>query len=122
MSNSLAKKRLAEAFVETAVALMKEYTEKLRQISASAHGLRGAWETHRRSDQGGDVRAAHDSLSSLYRKLSSPAGDLARAVSQMIEHGDLEDLSRLELRLRLAEFEHALMAGNDTLTATRIPA
>jgi hypothetical protein len=41
----------------------------------------------------------------LYETLEKQLLDLAREASGLVEHGDLEPLTRLELKLRLDEFE-----------------
>ncbi|MGF1580356.1 MAG: hypothetical protein ACFCD0_13420 [Gemmataceae bacterium] len=64
------------------IELLQEYTEKFRNVTADeAVSMRG------------------------------PATELARYTSQLIEHAELEMLAKLELRLRLAEFENATNAA-----------
>jgi hypothetical protein len=55
-----------------------------------------------------EVEMKKDLLSSL----GPAAGTLAEYVSQQIEHAELDDLVRLELRLRLAEYEQSQRAAD----------
>jgi hypothetical protein len=50
-----------------------------------------------------------------FQHLSPAAEDLVRYASQMIEHGKMDDVTRLELRLRLVDLEHALVAARKVL-------
>ena len=90
-------KRNTKNFDETdsLMALLTEYTEKLNSIADIA-----ALGTMRRMDR-----------ETLFQKLIPPAQELARFASQQIEFKGLDELRRLELRLRLAEFEAALRSA-----------
>ena len=89
---------------EALISLLKEYTEKLNDIGEQ---LRGVIASARRPTKE-FVSTERAALLRKARMLEAPALSLARFVSQRIEHAALADLKRLELRLRLAEFECAL--------------
>ena len=72
---------------ESLVALLSEYTDKLKRLGDDT-----------------SQPARREFLS----RLSPVAEDLARFASQKIEHMRLDELMRFELQLRLAEFEAAL--------------
>src|SRR6266851_4028419 len=69
--------------VKTLIALLNEYTDKLNRLG----------------DDGQPARRE------ILNRLSPVAQQLARFASQKIEHEGLDELMRLELQLRLAEFE-----------------
>jgi hypothetical protein len=54
-------------------------------------------------------------LEEEFQNLKPALSDLARQASQYVEHGDLDAATRIELRLRLAEFESALKAAHPWL-------
>jgi hypothetical protein len=101
---------------EAVIPLLKEYTEKLKRISEQAQQLiknkpRGLF-------AGGmppESRAEHESLKDLLQMLSPPAKQLAEHVSQQIEFGSLDLLENIELKMRLVEFENALLSAQKML-------
>jgi hypothetical protein len=97
---------IAEDFSERVIPLLKEYHEKLAIMRTEAGRIK---EDRRR----GDVKGIMDSyeLRDRFSSLKPAAVSLARHVSQRLEHGDLDEMDKLELTLRLAEFEHALLAA-----------
>jgi len=101
-----ATKAPSNSFAKQAVPLLKEYVQKLNDLAERASG----------SEYDGPGTAAslkYARLMKLYQRLRPPAVQLIRRVSQMVEHGKLDDFARLELTLRLAEFEHALESAAD---------
>jgi hypothetical protein len=106
---------IAEQFAKDAVLLLKEYTRTLNEITQrawnlldSAAELKGA-----RSDDPRRLRlqSQHQSCLQVFQRINAAAHNLARVVSQRIEHGKFDDLRQAELRLRLAEFEASLQAA-----------
>lgn len=91
--------------------LLREYTEKLARASEKivesqvkhleARSVKDRTFAER-------YRREFELAKEYYLKLVHPAEDLARQVSQLTTHGRLPTASRLELSLRLAEFEAAL--------------
>src|SRR5262245_15330119 len=94
------------SFTKQAVPLLIEYGKKLNDLVEQAIRLRN-----------GSAKASKEYpyLVHLFERLQPPALQLARQVSQQIEHAKLLDLDRLELSLRLAEFEHALLSAEELL-------
>jgi hypothetical protein len=108
----------ANQFAQTAIPLLKEYSKKLDDISEKAHALR---ETRSKSPDADHKLMETDVkfLGLLFNRLKPPASNLARHVSQLVEHGNLDDLTRLELILRLAEFESALLSAEGMINLAR---
>jgi hypothetical protein len=100
---------IADLKTDVAIALMKEYEQKLR------HHLRDLRSVKARSQRSQANQALHaryhrkweDILKDL-QPLIPHAENLARYVSGVAQHGRIEQLTRLELRLRAAEFETAI--------------
>lgn len=102
---------LSKPFVAAVVPLLKEYLDKLRSIAEQAQQLRDLVATERLgAEKKRLVQLKYDLLTQLAQRLRPPATHLAQQVSQRIEHGNLDEVDRVELRLRLAEFEHALLS------------
>lgn len=74
------------------VELLIEYTEKLRLL------------IDRPNKAGGRIGASRKEYS-RFEKVLTELGEFA---SQRVEYGDVDDVARLEIRLRLAEFETML--------------
>lgn len=101
---------------ETMARLMGEYTRKLQSVIGEDRAIQqnldqldtywNAW--FGRTRRYWALRDDREELVRLLRAIKEPAFMLARHVSQMVEHGRMDELTRIELRLRLAEFEHAL--------------
>lgn len=109
--NEASPSDLSQQFTARVIPLLKEYLEKFRSISDEAQRIReGA------AEQGIDVekkrlmRLNHEFLQQLFSRIRPAATQLAREVSQKIEHGNLDELDRVELMLRLAEFEAILLS------------
>ncbi|MBX9580339.1 MAG: hypothetical protein K2X87_08535 [Gemmataceae bacterium] len=77
--------------------LLTEYTEKVNHLRSASPGG-PAWAS--------DPRVTEF----LFRKLQPVVRELAQYASQQIEYADHDELTRLELRLRLAELEAGLAA------------
>jgi len=114
-----------EQFVQAAIPLMKEYTEKLEKFVQQAESLQQAFS---KSPPKGkhEHRRATERLSRIEEQashLSFAVDELNRRVSQMIEQGQLDsEIQRVELKLRLADLENAMNAANriDTTPPTMI--
>jgi hypothetical protein len=95
-------------FVEAVVPLLKEYTDKLTALSQQAldgqKNLTSAG-SHAMTDY---ARALRDECRQRLQYLIPPANDLARQASGVLEQGRVNGLERVELWLRLSEFEAAL--------------
>jgi hypothetical protein len=95
------------------VELIKEYIDRLYDLKERAEK---SHTTKRES------KVSAEELSLLgqhFRKLQPPVRELVRYTSQMIEHGSADELARLELRLRLADLEHALTAADRIIAIAR---
>jgi hypothetical protein len=115
MSNAVTSSS-AESFADRAIPLLKEYGEKLAAMSAEARALPTPTPSMPPRDQ--QIRMIeHQDLRLKLQKIRPAAQSLARHVSQRVEHGSLEELEKLELTLRLAEFEYALLHAEKMLAA-----
>jgi TATA-binding protein-associated factor Taf7 len=88
------------------VELIKEYVDRLQALMERAEKAHSAQR---------ESKLAREELFLLqkhYRRLAPAIKDLSRYVSQLIEHGSVDELVRLELQLRLADLEHGLMAAD----------
>lgn len=106
------------------ILLLKEYTEKLHDIIQQAQRLRRQAQRLRelppRSQSPAEknrLAVEFNVLQQLLNRLRPPMTRLAQHVSPMVEHGKMDEVARLELRLRLAEFEHILASTNQLLAA-----
>lgn len=116
------------------VPLLKEYAQKLVEIGADArqlqqlygearldkqqlavearsHGLAAPKQDARLEKQqlaAQRAQADFENLRFAFNRLLPSGTDLARQASQLVEHGKLEPVTRIELALRLADFESAL--------------
>ncbi|HWG45595.1 MAG TPA: hypothetical protein VN688_22720 [Gemmataceae bacterium] len=101
----------SKQFVAAVIPLLKEYLEKLRSIAEEAQRIREVFAKERLDKEKKRILTLkYDLLTQLFKRLSPPATQLAQEVSQRIEHGKLDELDRVELMLRLAEYEHALLS------------
>ncbi len=95
------------------VSLAKEYTEKLRgliDILANYYQQMKLEETNRRTGTIDGVKLGY--TVDMTRSVLPIAFDLARAMSQHIEHVEVDPLSKMEIRLRLAELEASTKAAD----------
>jgi len=103
-------------FAEAAASLLKEYSSKLEQIQSDMRQLR------HRHDQLRDkydrapfsssdfpiIQQEYSALRQSFHTQEASLRKLAQRVSQRLEHADLDDVSRLELEVRLHELEAKL--------------
>ena len=115
-----ASKKLPDLNEDAAKELLKEYTEKLLDLRERARKLAQALEQARKPLAGLAVRkidgTIEDGLFDLWKMLKPPAKRLAQYVSQTIEHGRIDPLTDIELRLRLAEYEHQFLTTDTLIT------
>ena len=91
-------------FMQAAIPLLKEYTEKLNSGVREAGKLLDRAETSNSEILKERLKAVADRLG----QLAEAVDGLDRRVSQMIEHGRLDfEIDRVELELRLNELEAA---------------
>jgi hypothetical protein len=91
--------------------LLKEYTKKLTDKTKEVEEFQRRFNEVKATKAQTDVVRAQrdfDSLRFGLFRLFTPANDLVREASQIVEHGKVEPVTRLELSLRLAEFEAIL--------------
>jgi hypothetical protein len=101
-------------------ALLKEYTKKLRYISTQVRELQDRYAEAKSLDEQRAIKRAEADFNAIrfgYFRLFSAATDLARQASQMVEHGKLETVARLDLSLRAAEFEASLQEAQQRISA-----
>jgi hypothetical protein len=101
---------------ERAIKLLKEYTEKLDSINKR---VRHIWMLS--DDKYGEdaekarvLRARHQELLDYVTRLRPAATALIQRSSGLAQHARMDEMTRLELRLRLAEFEAALGSASTT--------
>jgi hypothetical protein len=90
----------AEEYAKTAKGLMREYGERVDRYLGDYKSSDPNWDSGR------------DEIEEKYARLRPAVWELARRVSGLIEQGRLKDLTRIELRLRLADFEGTLVAAD----------
>lgn len=103
----------SKRFARSAASLLKEYGKKLDQIQAEANSLLKELDhdfdpRYTKKDEFVQERLTllfHSRFMGLQRALLQ----FARATSQRLEHSDLEDIARIELKVRLADLEANLM-------------
>jgi hypothetical protein len=104
-------------FVEGAVPLLKEYTEKLRALSDEAD--RFYFSIPRPAPSGSVLTeqavTTRGELARRWKHLKSPAQELARQASGVVEEGNVSGLEKIQLWLRLSEFEHALATAEEAI-------
>lgn len=111
-------------FVEEAVPLLKEYAQKLQRLAEDAEcyidELRiGPSQASTGRSTGGPSQAVTRRLTkpelvSRWKHLQAPAEELARQASAVVEEGRTTGIQKVQLWLRLAEFEHYLQMARDT--------
>src|SRR5437764_9789500 len=98
----------AKYFSERAIPLLKEYCEKFTALRDEARKVKDTIRDEMSRGYPKDATGLLELMARI-RSLKPAALSLARHVSQRLEHGDLDEMDKLELALRLAEFEHALL-------------
>ena len=106
---------VADSQPDDAIRLLKEYRDKITKLVASARAARGDRSALAAMFGGfSKVSGPHDreevwrEARTAFTKLRPPASDLARYTSGLVERSRLGHLTKLELRLLLAEFEAEL--------------
>lgn len=106
-------------FAEGVIPLLKEYTQKLADITRAA---REVWQEVVTSADGkihNPIRSVRQAdlrrLDRQEHRLRPAVLELARRVSQMLEHANLDSVHSVEMRLRLAELEHELEASRSMI-------
>jgi len=94
MAEQVRKRATKDDDYDTLIALLREYTEKLNHYTDDAR-------------KSGTVFNRQ-----VTARLLPVAHELASYASQQIEYRGYDDLTRLELQLRLAEFESALTTAD----------
>jgi hypothetical protein len=107
-----------ESFSRRAIPLLKEYHEKLTAISAETRRVKDAIRAVTSRGLRGDMTEVFE-IRDKFGSLKPAALSLARHVSQRLEHVSLDEMDKLELTLRLAEFEHALLAAEKAVGAAQ---
>lgn len=96
-------------FAETAASLLKEYSSKLEPIQTHMRRLRDKVEKASfGSPEFHVVQQEYLALQQSFHTLRVSLRTLAQRVSQFLEHGDVDDVWRLELEVRLHELEGKL--------------
>lgn len=93
--------------------LAKEYTSKLVAVKEAAYAL--VKPASGQPDNRADRAMRHRDLLEYLRTMRPASEQLIREASQMVEHGAIDSTIRVELRLRLAELEHALSSTRTVL-------
>lgn len=110
--NDTTTKPVSVPFSKKAAYLLKEYGQKLNDLLREARRVQKEIDANSGFFGSGPVslRKELDLVKDLFARLQWASEKLIRQVSARIEHGRLSDLSRVELSLRLGEFEHAFLA------------
>jgi len=123
--------QLSRDLRERVIPLLREYLNTLTEIAKRAHELRLQQEKlNALAQKGVDADEAMSLqtrniyltkeisyLQELFKRINTPASQLAQYVSQRITHSAVEDLLKIELRLRLGEFEAALLNARRAVLA-----
>lgn len=108
-------------FVERAVPLLKEYAEKLATLTHQATEIAAS---SRRDNSHTAVKVlipppdnkiARDELTRRWKYLKAPAEELARQASAVVEEGRVNSFEKVQLWLRLAEYEHYLLTAQEAV-------
>jgi hypothetical protein len=103
--------RKPEAALRELLPLLKEYTGKLNRSTTMLHRIRSEIDPASVKPQSRDFRVAerkHEARTDLLKKLLPHARTLAQFASQQASQLQDDDTLRLEVLLRLAEFESAI--------------
>ncbi|WP_143392898.1 hypothetical protein [Fimbriiglobus ruber] len=110
-------------FIERAVPLLKEYLNKVTGVQKQIRDLRNEYEQSNGvygADTNAIYKAEFDSLQQYFNRLNPALDFFSQQVSGMIEQGQVDPLTRVELQMRLAELESALLQIPYLLQAYRI--
>ncbi len=105
--------------VRTALRLLVEYTDKLRQWVEQVRPI--IHPTGVAFIGGQDRRQQLDDLTDRFERIRPACLDLSRMASGLIEQSRADFPQRTELRLRLAEFENALVTLGKLLAPEPAP-
>jgi hypothetical protein len=98
-----------ETFSATAMPLLREYYEKLQGIRNQLRVLKDfEMKMVYAKDTETIIAAEVHVIQEFLKRLRPAALDLSRQVSGMIDQGQVTPLERVEMKLRLAEFESIL--------------
>jgi hypothetical protein len=90
--------------------LLTEYSQRLDQMRADVGDLRTAFLDREPTKRETELLANdYHALRQACEKITRAGEVFARGVSQRIEHAIIDDIIRLELQLRLADFEANLL-------------
>ena len=103
-------KKADSEFAQSAIPLLKEFTDKFHGWSQEAMELlpKSLLEAAKPSALFELERTPRDLFMNRIKYMITPAEELGRQVSAVIEQGHLKGLPKVELWLRLAEFESEL--------------
>ena len=88
------------------IPLLKEYTAKLDDLNADLDKIeRGLAISAKNSTTLAILKRESQDRRDAFLRLLPSARDMIRKASQCVQHGKAKELTRLELSLRLAEFE-----------------
>jgi hypothetical protein len=93
----------AERQAATLISLLKEYTDKLNQLRARARAFMTPSALAKLDAK--SVELERISFQDEHLRLIPALDQLMRESARMIEHGVIDDITRLEMEVRLAEFE-----------------
>ncbi len=99
------------------IPLLKEYAEKIHQYGLEIDTINGTEAFGKNSTR--KNQRALQSLQFGFLRLKAPLTQLAQHASQLVEHGNIDPVTRLELALRNAEFEAALNEAESALRASK---
>ena len=116
---------------EKAIPLLEEYRAKLAAIAdqarESGRKLKPLTEREQNSITTQEMNKLRREITSqkfelmnlreAFVRLQVPASQLAQYISQRITHAAVEELLRIELRLRLAEFEAAIARAQQNISS-----
>jgi len=109
-------------FAERAVLLLREYATRLDQVRSEIDSILKQMSEIRQTDDCDGIRVAKIRLNNLlgwYDGIERSVKKLSRAVSQRLEHSELDDATRLELDVRLADFEGSLHGASMGVMSAR---
>lgn len=113
----------ADPFARHAIALMKEFGSKLMECKERVEeNVREAAQARSLAIPGAKAKEPHTfvnkhvELSQEFEKLKPEMLSIARIVSQKLEHSEFDDLTRLELKLRLREFEKTINGTSQAMS------
>lgn len=102
----------ADQYAKTLIALLKEYTDKIRLWLTEVQQARSSTSLLKRPFHGSpEWRRSQE----RYSTLEGPLQQLTRESSQLAEQGAVEDGSKIELSIRRAELEGLMHALRNTM-------